>query len=175
MKILATGLPGSGKTTQAKLLAQDLGLCFVKTGEILRELAAQDNEQGRSIKVTLDQGELVDDAAVAAVVKAELLKPSCQSGFVMDGYPRSLNQLSVYDPGFDQVIYLKISERVARQRLLERGRHDDTTEVINNRLKVQQQTLSELIDYFRSKQKLVEIDGEQPVEVVTSQILDQLR
>lgn len=175
MKILATGLPGSGKTTQAKLIAEDLGLCFVKTGEILRKLAKQDTPQGEHIKQALGQGELVDDQIVAEVVKVELSRPVCQPGFVMDGYPRSLDQLKLFDPGFDQVIYLKISESLARQRLLERGRHDDTDEVIDNRLKVQQQTLSELIDYFRLRQRLIEIDGEQPVEVVTDKILGHLR
>lgn len=174
MKILIMGLPGSGKTTQSKILANSLNLCFIKTGEILRELSKQDGEVAKGLKEAMEKGELVDNKVAADVVRDRVLEMDCQNGFIMDGYPRSLDQLQYFDPKFDKVFYLKISPEQSEKRLLQRGRQDDSPEIIDKRIRVQNEKLNPLLDYFSNNSDLIEIDGEQDIEKVAADIRGSL-
>lgn len=170
MRILILGLPGSGKTVQAKKISEILGFCFVKTGEILRDLAKTNSSTGQKIKQKLEIGELVDNGIVSHVVSERLQKPDCQEGVVIDGYPRSFSQLNSFDPRYDKVIYLEIPESLARYRLLKRGREDDTKEIIEKRLTVQKKELSKLLDYYKKLNNLYVIDGTKKIDEVFEQI-----
>lgn len=167
MKILLIGIPGSGKTTVAKALAEKFGLCMVKTGEILRGMMDQ-HARGSEIRQALDQGEYVDDSLAAEIVKEEVQSDKCRMGFVMDGYPRRAEQLELYNPGFDVVIYLGISEEEATKRLLARGRADDTPAVIKKRLEVHAKYMSDVLEAFEKTGKLHRVNGEQDIKEVIS-------
>ncbi len=175
MKVMITGPQGSGKTTQAKLVAGKLGLCLVKTGDLVRAKALEDDEIGRSLKASLDSGDLSDDAVVASLVKPEIESDRCRMGFVVDGFPRRLSQLQYFDPQFDKVFYLDVADATAKTRMLRRGREDDTPELIEERLKVFHQLTDPVIAYYRNLGKLVKVNGEQPIEKVTEEILSHLK
>lgn len=175
MRILITGPQGSGKTTQANAVAEKLGLCFVKTGEILRQLAEVDDLRGRKIKQALLVGDMVDDKIVADVVKNNLAEPICQTGFVADGFPRTLAQLENFDPKYQKVFYLNISDTLAIERLLARGRADDTLPLIKQRLLTYHVLTEPLIDHYRRLGVLVDIDASRSLSEVTDQILQNLK
>ena len=104
LKILITGPQGSGKSTQSELLAAYLNVPLIGTGELLRKLAEVPDDLGKKIKEELEKGELVDDEIVAEIVKTSITKDDALSGFIMDGYPRSLSQLKLFDPNFGRLL-----------------------------------------------------------------------
>ncbi len=159
-RILLAGLPGSGKTTQAKRLAAKYDLCIVSVGDALREMAANDSELGREVKEEMSKGDFVDDAIAARVVRQKINSESCENGFVVDGYPRSLPQLNEYDPEFNNIVFIDISESVAEKRLLARGRSDDDPKVVEHRLKVYAEHTQPIIDYFKKLDLVKDIDGD---------------
>jgi adenylate kinase len=174
-RILITGPQGSGKTTQGEIIAKKLELCLVNTGELLRELAEGDSEESRIIKEALAKGELADDRIVSSEVKKKISQPECRKGFITDGYPRRIEQLSLFDPKFDKVFYLQVPDDVVEQRLLGRGREDDTPELIQNRLEWYHQEINPLLDHYRKEGKLVTIDGSKSIEEIASEIDKHLR
>lgn len=174
MKILVVGSPGSGKTTQAKNLAKKLDVQLIGSGELLRTLSQEESSLGRKIKLEIARGELVDDGIVAEIVKNEAKKAQYGRGFVMEGYPRSVHQLEMFNPGFEKVIYLKISPEVALERLLKRGRVDDQEAVIKHRMQVQHDKAEELIAYLKKLSEVIVIDGSQEMGEVFGQILKGL-
>lgn len=170
MKVLLIGPQGSGKSTQAKLLAEFLMVPFISTGDILRNLSKDDTEQGKSIKMILDEGRLVDDRTISQLVKERLTKPDCKNGFIMDGYPRTVDQITNFDPKFDIVFYLLVSDEEATKRLLKRGRVDDTPEAIAQRLKLYHRETDPIIAYYQQKDLLCAIDGFGIIEQVQQSI-----
>jgi adenylate kinase len=172
---MITGPQGSGKTTQAKIIAERLGLCLVKTGDLVRAKALEDSKEGQSLKLSLEKGDLSDDVIVAKLLKEELNQPMCQNGVVVDGYPRRISQLELFDPGFDLVFYLKVSDLIAVERMLKRGREDDTLEIIGERLKNFHHFTQQILNYYQDKQILTEIDGEQEIESVTGDIAKAIK
>ncbi len=174
MNILVTGLPGSGKTTQAEKIAQKYGLCFIKAGEILREFAKGESPEALKTREDLSAGRLADDGLVAGLVKNALLEKDCPKGYVMDGFPRDVSQIKYFEPEFDKVFFLKVSQDVSRQRLSKRGRRDDTPWGIENRLSIQQGNLGAVLEYYRRKVQVFEIDGEKSIDEVFDNICREL-
>lgn len=168
------GVPGSGKSTQAKKIANALGFCYLTTGEVLRELAKDDTPLGRQIKETTDKGEFFDDYFVADLIKQRLEKGDCKNGFVSDSYPRHLGQLKIFDPKIEKIFYLKVSDDHAKQRLMARGRIDDTKQLIDKRSELYKEKVEELLEYFKDKIKVIEINGEQDENAVFDQIMEHL-
>ncbi|MCL4366252.1 nucleoside monophosphate kinase, partial [Patescibacteria group bacterium] len=101
MKILLIGPQGSGKSTQAKLLGEYLKVPVISTGDIFRKLIQEDTDLGRTLKNILSEGKLVDDQTTSKIVQQKLSEPSYQNGFVMDGYPRNIEQVNIFDPKFE--------------------------------------------------------------------------
>lgn len=132
-RVLITGPQGSGKTTQAELLAGFLNVPFIGTGDLVRQRSGVLDEIGGKIKASLDSGQLADNETVSKLVQERAEK---SEGFVMDGYPRDEEQLQFYDPKFNKIFYLDISDEEVLNRLLSRGREDDTLELIKERLKI---------------------------------------
>lgn len=168
MNILVMGPQGSGKSTQAELLAKRLNLPHIETGNVYRELAKEDSELGRKIKGVLEKGGLVDDETTFEVVDKNLAK--IKGGFVLDGFPRTLTQAQRELFPIDKVIYINLSDEEAIERLLLRGRADDKIETIKARLKLFHERTEPILDYYRKQEKLLEIDGSKSVEEVSGQI-----
>lgn len=172
---MITGPQGSGKTTQAEILAKKLNLPFVGAGELLREYVEEGGKKSEEVREDLEEGHLVDDKVVASLVKDEISKEVYKEGFVADGYPRALHQLEVFSPDYDKVIYLKLSDEEAQKRLLSRGREDDTPEAIKERLSWHHEETRPLLDHYREKDCLITVNGEKSIEEVANEIEDKLR
>lgn len=155
MKILIVGLPGSGKTTQIDLTAKKYNLTPIRMGDILREIASKGGELGEKIKAIMVSGELVNDATVADLIKAQAQKIG--DNFIMEGYPRTTKQVELFDPGFDRVFYLEVPLNVLKERMKGRGRADDLESAIDTRIRVQMEDLHKILDYYKSL--LVSLDG----------------
>lgn len=174
MKILITGPQGSGKTTHAQILAQKLYLPVIDAGEMLRELAEEDSADGRSVKEDMEQGKLVEDKIVANLMRQRILSPDCQNGFVVDGYPRTLESLELFDPQYNWVFYLQVSDEEVQERLLLRGREDDKPELIRERLMLYHQMTEPVLGYYLKKNKLIRIDAHRTIEEVAKEIAQKV-
>ena len=170
MKILLIGPQGSGKSTQAKLSAGYLNVPVISTGDIFRKLMQEDTGPGRAIKKILDEGRLVDDQTTSKIVKERLSQPDYQGGFVLDGYPRTVEQIRIFDPEFNKVFYLDVPEEEVIKRLMARGREDDSEQLIKTRLDLYYKQTKPLLDYYRSQGILIEIDGKGSIEKIQDEI-----
>lgn len=175
MKVLLIGPQGSGKSTQADYLADYLKVPKVTLGDIFRQLAEQDTEAGKRIKEILEKGQLVDDYTASRMMREELSRKDYQNGFVIDGYPRTLEQAGLFDPMYDKVFYLKLEREEIMKRLLKRGREDDTEELIKIRLDLYYQQTQPLLDYYRNLGNLVEINASGAVEEIERRIRDYVK
>ncbi|HBQ50982.1 hypothetical protein A3B42_00620 [Candidatus Daviesbacteria bacterium RIFCSPLOWO2_01_FULL_38_10] len=164
-KILFLGVQGSGKSTQGRLLAQFLGLPYISTGDIFRAMTGE-------IKQILSQGKLVDDQTTSKIVEEKLREEEYSNGFVLDGYPRTMEQIKLFDPDFDKVIYLDLSDEEATKRLLARVREDDTAELIAERLRNYHKQTNPVLDYYRQKKILKQVDGLGSIEAIQQKIRD---
>lgn len=174
MKVLLIGPQGSGKSTQGKLLAEYLNVPFISTGDIFRDLAKEDNSEGNRIKLILESGQLVDDKTAVELVKTRLASPDCQSGSILDGFPRTLNQAESLNIDFDKVIYLKIPQEEVLERLLKRGRVDDTKDSINQRLNLYYQQTEALLNYYKNKGILIEVSAVGDIQTIQDEIKKSL-
>ncbi len=153
MKILLIGPQGSGKSTQAKLLAEYLKVPYISTGDIFRESTEPE------IRKIMEEGKLVDDETTCKIVESRLNKPDSIQGFILDGYPRNLEQLHIFDPGVDLTIYLEVPKNKVTERLLKRARTDDTPESIQTRLDLYYKQTEPLLEFYRNLGILKEVDG----------------
>lgn len=175
MKILLIGPQGSGKSTQGKLLGQYLNIPFIATGDIFREIAYTETDEGKRIKQVLDSGNLVDDETVIKLVRERVSKDDCKNGFILDGYPRTLEQAKkVEDLNFQKAIYIDVPEDVVVERLLKRGRQDDTEELIKKRLELHYEQTQPLLDFYKQKGILVEINGIGEISEIQKEIREAL-
>lgn len=174
MNILLTGPAGSGKTTQARILSQELHLKLIKTGELLREAANSDSSNAILLQKYINEGELIPDDLVAKIVKDEIKKNTGHKGFIFDGYPRRLSQLKAFDPKLDKIIYIEISDKEVLKRLLKRGRDDDKEEIIKERIKVYHKETQPLLKIFEDQNKLIQINGKGTEEEIKERIKQQL-
>jgi adenylate kinase len=177
-RIVLLGPPGAGKGTQAELLAGQLGVPAISTGDMLRQAVASGTELGRKVQGIMASGALVDDATMADVVKDRLAQADARQGFLLDGYPRTLPQahtlegiLSAGGRELDAVVLVEVPEEELVRRAVLRGRGDDREDVVRERLRVYREKTEPLIGYYRERGLLYPIDGNLPVEKVTSQML----
>ena len=183
--LLLLGAPGAGKGTQAVLLAKRLGVPHVSTGDLLRAAVAAGTPLGREARVFMDRGELVSDSIVIGVAAERLAQPDAKSGFVLDGFPRTLAQAEALDvelsrlgTKLDRCLALVADEAVLLARLLGRaeveGRSDDNEKTIRNRMRVYRAQTEPMMVYFRRKGLLREIDGMGTIEEVERRIQKEL-
>jgi adenylate kinase len=184
-RLLLIGPPGAGKGTQASLLAEHFGIPAISTGDIFRENVKNETELGIQAKGFMDRGEYVPDSLTNALVKDRLNQPDAQKGFLLDGYPRTIDQVHQLD-GFleemnqslDVVVQLTadLDELVRRlsQRAQEQGRTDDTAEVIRRRQEVYEEQTAPLIDVYVSRTLVAKINGLGEISEVTGRIIEAL-
>jgi adenylate kinase len=160
------GPPGAGKGTQAEKLAEKLGIPQISTGELFRYNIGEGTKLGLEAKRYLDAGDLVPADLTNQLVDERLDKPDAAKGFILDGYPRSVEQArALHDmlerrgTDIDAVVEFRVSEDELLQRLKGRGRADDTDEVILNRMKVYRDETAPLLDYYHDQLKTVEAVG----------------
>jgi len=175
IKILMLGPQGSGKSTQAQLLAARLGLPLVDMGGILRTISLLDDSQtAKVVRKALESGRLVDIEITAMLINKRLRQNDCQNGFVLDGYPRNQEQFRRLDTKFDKVIYIHISDEEGVKRLLARQRHDDKPEIIAERLKIYHAETEPLLAIFRKEGILEKVNGERSIKEIHEDILKKL-
>ncbi len=183
LRVILLGPPNAGKGTQAAMLCSRLGVPGISTGDMLRREAESGTPLGLRVKAIMDSGGLVDDATMAEVVR-ERLRQTGASGFVLDGYPRTLAQAETLAgilaaavaplDALDAVLLITVPEEELVKRALARGRSDDREDVIRERLRVYREKTEPLIGYYRRLGLLREVDGHRPIEEVGCRLLAAL-
>ena len=175
--LLFLGAPGSGKGTQAQVLAASLNIPHISTGDMLRQAIADQTELGEKAKNYMDKGELVPDELILGLIKERLSQADAENGWILDGFPRNVPQAEFLDQLLVEiehrtqwVINLDVADETIIQRLLLRGRADDTEETIRNRLVFYQEKTAPLIAYYQEQGKLQIIDGDRAPELVTESL-----
>ncbi|OBJ74292.1 adenylate kinase [Mycobacterium sp. 1274756.6] len=167
MRIVLLGPPGAGKGTQAVKLAEKLGIPQISTGDLFRHNISTGTDLGVQAKRYLDAGDLVPASLTNALVEDRIDQPDAANGFILDGYPRSLEQaealhemLNRRGTRVDAVVDFQVSQQELLSRLKGRGRADDTDEIIENRMKVYRDETAPLLEYYRNELKTVDAVGE---------------
>jgi adenylate kinase len=212
LRLVIFGPPGAGKGTQAKLLSERLGVPHIATGDMLREAVKAGTRLGGLAKKYMDEGRLVPDEVVIGMVEERLRQPDCSKGFILDGFPRTIEQAEALDSELeklglklDAVLNLEVGdEEVVKRIALRRTcrscgavfhlifnpprregvcdrcggelyqRDDDKEEVVRNRLKVYRQQTKPLLEFYRRRGLLRDVNGERSIEDVFKEILAAL-
>ena len=172
MKIVLIGIQGSGKSTQGNLLSEKLGVPYLSTGHIFRELAKEPGALGRYIKETMNAGYLIPDAKTLEIVEEYLSRPEYKKGYILDGFPRTRRQAETFKNGLDAVIYIKVSDGEALHRLSIRNdeRADEAQPALKKRIELFHKFTEPVIDYYKELGLLHEIEGERPIEAIQKDI-----
>jgi adenylate kinase len=205
--IVMIGAPGAGKGTQARLLSEKFAYPQISTGDILREMARADTPLGKEIKETLASGKLVSDQILAEVILTRTSREDCKDGFILDGYPRTLEQarmleeLAASQGNEILLVHVVVDEDLLFKRMTGRRvctkcgeiyniysrppkregycdldgapliqRSDDLPETVSRRFEAYRDATAPLIDYYREGGRLIEVDGDRPVEQVFKQL-----
>lgn len=176
MKIVLIGIQGSGKSTQGNLLSQKVGVPFLSSGDIFRKLSKEETELGKYIKEVMNSGLLIPDDKTISIVKEYLGRPEYKNGYILDGFPRTLNQAEQFATGVDFVVYFNVSDQEALLRISKRKeqRLDETKEAIKKRIELFHSMTLPVIDYYRQQNKLIEVNGEQSIEEIHSDVLKEI-
>ncbi len=185
MRLILMGPPGAGKGTQAKFVADRYGVPAISTGDIFRANVTQGTPLGVEAKRYMDAGEYVPDEITNQMVRNRIEEEDAQPGFLLDGYPRTLAQVHELDGmikftghELDAVLVLTVDAEELIQRLLARaqveGRADDTEDVVRRRQEVYAEQTEPLIEVYRDRGILVEVDGMGDVDEVTARITEAL-
>jgi len=186
MHIVFLGPPGSGKGTQAKLLAERLRVPDIATGEMLRTAVVEGTPLGGKVKAVMEAGDLVPDDLMIALIRERIAAPDAADGFVLDGFPRTVDQalaleriLNGNGKSVSVVVNLAVPETVLIDRLAGRSglehRSDDRRDTVLERLKVYHEKTEPLIDFYRQRGLLTEVDGIGTVPEITERLGSALR
>lgn len=184
-RFLIVGPPGVGKGTQAARISEAFGIPTISTGDIFRSNIAEGTELGKQVKAIVDAGDYVPDTLTNALIKDRLQSADAAHGFLLDGYPRTPDQVKHLDTllaanghALDAVIRLLADPdeivRRLRKRALEQGRADDSEEAIRHRQEVYQRETEPVVAMYRERGVLLEVDGLGVIEEVTERIFSAL-
>ncbi len=187
MNFILFGPPGAGKGTQAKMLIDKFSIVQISTGDMLRDEVKSQSDLGKSAKSIMDRGDLVSDNIIIAMIKKRIQMSDCNNGFILDGFPRTLNQAIELDGlledlkiKIDNVIQIEVDENFLLERINKRAlenesiRNDDNSSILENRIIVYKKDTMPVIDYYKSLKKLNIINGMQSIEKVSQDILNIL-
>ena len=183
MNLILFGPPGAGKGTQADFLINKYNIVQISTGDMLREEVKLGTELGKAAKSIMDEGNLVSDEIIISMIEWRIIKPDCKNGFILDGFPRTLQQaidldniLNKLNIHIDKVIEINVEENVLLERITKRAleskltRDDDNSEILKNRIVVYKKDTLPVLKYYKNLNKLHSIDGMQNVERVSQDI-----
>ncbi|RIL11416.1 MAG: adenylate kinase [Proteobacteria bacterium] len=192
MRILLLGPPGAGKGTQAVRIAQNFSIPHISTGDMMRAAVSSGSALGAKVKGYMDRGELVPDEVVIDIIDERLSNPDCKGGFLLDGFPRTIEQakkvgdyLKKAGKELSHIVELRVPSDELIRRIQGRaaagsGRADDSVEVAKNRLDVFLKLTAPMIEYYRTHKEAcgsavyLEIDGTDSIDGVFSKIMAEL-
>lgn len=191
MIIVLFGPPAAGKGTQAKRIHEKYGIAHLSTGDMLRGAIAAGTEVGKKAKAIMDKGLLVPDEIVLGIISDRIAEPDCEKGFVLDGFPRTVNQAMALDDmltgkkrGVDVVIVMEVDEAALIKRVENRAaeakakgepvRSDDDPETFKKRLAVYKAETAPILPYYEKQGKIARVDGMKSIAEVSAQIDDIL-
>ena len=176
MRIILFGPPGCGKGTQATFISEALAIPHLSTGDMLRSAVSSGSEIGLKAKNIMESGGLVSDQIVLSIVEQIIAKDDCVKGFILDGFPRTVNQAEKLDTllstnnKLDYVLRIKVDEEEIIKRLIDRAREDDKPDIIKNRFKTYNSETQPLIPFYEDRKILFNINGMQEIEKVSEDI-----
>ena len=183
MNLILFGPPGAGKGTQAEVLINKYKIVQISTGDMLREEVKLETELGKAAKSIMDKGDLVSDEIIISMIEKRIIKPDCKNGFILDGFPRTLQQaidldniLDKLEINLDKVVEINVDEDILLKRITKRAleskisRDDDNSEILKNRIVVYKKDTLPVLEYYKNLNKLHSIDGMQNVEDVSKDI-----
>jgi adenylate kinase len=185
MQLLIMGPPGAGKGTQAKLIAEHYEIPAISTGDMFRAMKTSDTPLARQVRAIMESGGYVSDEITNEIVKDRLAQSDCDAGFLLDGYPRTMQQVQTLDDylaeterALDAVLSLVADTDAVVARLLRRaeieGRSDDNEETIRVRLQVYAEQTEPLLEIYRPRGLLVEVDGLGEIDDVSERVFAAL-
>ncbi len=179
MRLVLLGPPGAGKGTQAAILKEKLGIPHISTGDLFRANIGEGTALGKEAQSYMDAGKLVPTELTARMVKDRLSQDDAAEGFILDGFPRTVEQadlladmLKDFGVELNAVVNYEVSEDVVVERMMARGRSDDNEDTIRTRLKVYREETAPLIEYYDDA--IVNVQAEGTVEEISQRTLDQL-
>ena len=187
MNFILFGPPGAGKGTQAKFLINKFKIIQISTGDILREEVKSKTDLGMSAKAIMDKGDLVPDEIILSIIEKRLSNSDCDNGFILDGFPRTLNQaialekiLEKHEISIDKVIEINVKEEILLQRIISRAletnnnRADDNSDVLKNRIQIYNKDTKPVLKFYEDMGKLITVNGMLSIEEVSKEILKLL-
>ena len=179
MRLVLLGPPGAGKGTQAAILSEKLGVPHISTGDLFRANIGEGTPLGLEAKSYMDAGNLVPDDVTVRMVESRLEEDDAKAGFLLDGFPRTVPQADELERilkglglDLDGVVQFDVSEDVVVERMLARGRADDTEDVIRNRMQVYARETAPLLDHYADK--VIKIKAEGTVEEINAATMAEL-
>ena len=178
MKLILVGIQGSGKSTQGNLLSKQLKVPYLSTGHIFREIAKKKDKLGSYIKLIMNTGLLVPDAKTIEIVNSYISKPEYKNGYILDGFPRTLEQAKHFRNNVDKVILLEMSHQEALWRLSHRvsveNRDDDTLAALRKRIELFDSTIKPIIKFYEKEGKLITVEAKKSIKEINKEILNSL-
>lgn len=173
------GPPGAGKGTQAARVAERLGIPHISTGDMFRHHVSAGTELGRRVQAIMAAGDYVPDEVTVDMLAERIAQPDAAAGFILDGFPRTMPQVDALDrllgrDGLDRVVLFTVDPEALTERMLARGRTDDTAETIRNRFEVYRSQTEPILAVYRGRGIVVEVDGMGEIDEVTERVVDAL-
>lgn len=176
MNIILIGPPGSGKSTQGSLLGDRLNIPYISAGKMLRSISEGTSKDAEMIREYVNNGNLLPDDVMLPLIQSFLKDAKFDNGFVLDGFPRTLNQALGFETQIDKVVYVRLTDEEAMNRIRTRTekRNDQSEETVRHRLTIFHTETDEVIKHYRGLGKLIEVDGMPAIEDIHIEILEKL-
>lgn len=186
MRLLLIGAPGAGKGTQATRIAEHFHVAHISSGDLLRDHVARGTSIGRTAQEYMERGDLVPDEVVLDMLRKPVTEAVAAGGYVLDGFPRTVEQAeAAYAVAKDLGVAVQLAVHIAVDqtslvdRLVARGqesgRSDDNPDVIKHRIEVYEEMTRPLLDYYAERERLINVNGDRPIEEVTWSVIVQLQ